>query len=187
MSRWMSRSIRGPRRWVHKCPFMVHQINMLPKELCSPTLKSTFIFLSLRASAFGVLNALCKLAAVLSSSVFSNFVGTTNAVPILLSFTALVCGGLVALKLPDTRDKILQWRHSSRMGERLAKTLRLLRKKQLNFFFLFFFFSQRLKWKSLHEKMTELSLFRCCRCCCCFKPCSCWAGTKERDGVPFLM
>ncbi|XP_037834215.1 synaptic vesicle glycoprotein 2B-like [Kryptolebias marmoratus] len=63
---------------------------------------------SKRATAFGVLNALCKLAAVLGSSIFASFVGITKAVPILLSFTALVCGGLVALKLPDTRQKILQ-------------------------------------------------------------------------------
>ncbi|KAM4618582.1 synaptic vesicle glycoprotein 2B-like [Polymixia lowei] len=63
---------------------------------------------SKRATAFGVLNALCKLAAVLGSSIFASFVGVTKAIPILLSFTALVCGGMVALKLPDTRDKILQ-------------------------------------------------------------------------------
>ncbi|XP_032401042.1 synaptic vesicle glycoprotein 2B-like isoform X2 [Xiphophorus hellerii] len=63
---------------------------------------------SKRATAFGVLNALCKLAAVLGSSIFASFVGITKAIPILLSFAALVCGGLVALKLPDTRQKILQ-------------------------------------------------------------------------------
>uniref|UniRef100_A0A8C4DW03 Major facilitator superfamily (MFS) profile domain-containing protein n=1 Tax=Dicentrarchus labrax TaxID=13489 RepID=A0A8C4DW03_DICLA len=63
---------------------------------------------SKRATAFGVLNALCKLAAVLGSSIFASFVGVSKAVPILLSFAALVCGGLVALKLPDTREKILQ-------------------------------------------------------------------------------
>ncbi|XP_032365464.1 synaptic vesicle glycoprotein 2B-like [Etheostoma spectabile] len=63
---------------------------------------------SKRATAFGVLNALCKLAAVLGSSIFASFVGITKVVPILLSFTALVCGGLVALKLPDTRERILQ-------------------------------------------------------------------------------
>uniref|UniRef100_A0A667XG94 Synaptic vesicle glycoprotein 2Bb n=1 Tax=Myripristis murdjan TaxID=586833 RepID=A0A667XG94_9TELE len=63
---------------------------------------------SKRATAFGVLNALCKLAAVLGSSIFASFVGITKAMPILLSFTALVCGGVVALKLPDTREKILQ-------------------------------------------------------------------------------
>lgn len=66
------------------------------------------VSLPLRATAFGVLNALCKLAAVLGSSTFSSFVGVTKVVPILMSFAALVCGGLVALRLPDTRGKILQ-------------------------------------------------------------------------------
>lgn len=68
---------------------------------------------SLRATASGVLNALCKLAAVLSSSIFASCVGITKAIPILLSFTALVCGGLVALNLPDTQQKILQWSDTS--------------------------------------------------------------------------
>ncbi|XP_072291150.1 synaptic vesicle glycoprotein 2B-like [Eucyclogobius newberryi] len=62
---------------------------------------------SKRATAFGVLNALCKLAAILGSSIFASFVGITKAIPILLSFAALVGGGLVALRLPDTREKIL--------------------------------------------------------------------------------
>lgn len=74
--------------------------------LCLP---SCLLPLHLRATAFGLLNALCKLAAVLGSSIFASFVGITKAIPILLSFSALVCGGLVALKLPDTRQKILHW------------------------------------------------------------------------------
>uniref|UniRef100_A0A8C5FSW7 Synaptic vesicle glycoprotein 2Bb n=1 Tax=Gadus morhua TaxID=8049 RepID=A0A8C5FSW7_GADMO len=63
---------------------------------------------SKRATAFGLLNAMCKLAAILGSSIFASFVGITKVIPILLSFVALICGGLVALKLPDTREKILQ-------------------------------------------------------------------------------
>ncbi|KAL4623534.1 synaptic vesicle glycoprotein 2B-like [Arapaima gigas] len=63
---------------------------------------------SKRATAFGVLNALCKLAAILSTSIFSALVGITQVVPILMSFLALVCGGLLALKLPETREKVLQ-------------------------------------------------------------------------------
>ncbi|KAK7892009.1 hypothetical protein WMY93_023972 [Mugilogobius chulae] len=58
-------------------------------------------------NSFWVLNALCKLAAILGSSIFASFVGITKAIPILLSFAALVGGGLVALRLPDTREKIL--------------------------------------------------------------------------------
>ncbi|XP_064168968.1 synaptic vesicle glycoprotein 2B-like [Anguilla rostrata] len=62
---------------------------------------------SKRTTAFGMLNALCKLAAILGSSIFASFVGITKVVPILLSFAALVGGGLLALKLPDTREKLL--------------------------------------------------------------------------------
>ncbi|KAK3535682.1 hypothetical protein QTP70_020586 [Hemibagrus guttatus] len=62
---------------------------------------------SKRATAFGVLNALCKLAAILGSSIFASFVGVTTVIPILLSCAALLCGGLLALKLPETREKVL--------------------------------------------------------------------------------
>ncbi|XP_062868804.1 synaptic vesicle glycoprotein 2Ba [Trichomycterus rosablanca] len=63
---------------------------------------------SKRATAFGVLNGSCKLAAIVSTVIFSKFVGITKVVPILLSFSAMACGGLLAFKLPETRDAILQ-------------------------------------------------------------------------------
>ncbi|XP_076878454.1 synaptic vesicle glycoprotein 2B [Brachyhypopomus gauderio] len=62
---------------------------------------------SKRATAFGLLNAVCKLAAILGSYIFALFVGVTKVVPILLSCAALLCGGLLALKLPETREKAL--------------------------------------------------------------------------------
>ncbi|XP_043084699.1 synaptic vesicle glycoprotein 2B isoform X2 [Puntigrus tetrazona] len=62
---------------------------------------------SKRATAFGVLNAICKLAAILGSSIFASFIGITKVIPILLSFGALVGGGVLALKLPETREKVL--------------------------------------------------------------------------------
>uniref|UniRef100_A0A672KXP1 Synaptic vesicle glycoprotein 2B-like n=1 Tax=Sinocyclocheilus grahami TaxID=75366 RepID=A0A672KXP1_SINGR len=62
---------------------------------------------SKRATAFGVLNAICKFAAILGSSIFASFVGITKVIPILLSFVALVAGGVLALKLPETREKVL--------------------------------------------------------------------------------
>uniref|UniRef100_A0AAY4BDZ2 Major facilitator superfamily (MFS) profile domain-containing protein n=1 Tax=Denticeps clupeoides TaxID=299321 RepID=A0AAY4BDZ2_9TELE len=61
-----------------------------------------------RATAFGVLNGICKLAAIISTFIFSKFVGITRIIPIILSFAALVCGGLLAMKLPETREAILQ-------------------------------------------------------------------------------
>ncbi|XP_030048157.1 synaptic vesicle glycoprotein 2C isoform X2 [Microcaecilia unicolor] len=60
-----------------------------------------------RATAFGFLNALCKAAAVLGNIIFGSLVGITIAVPILLASTVLVCGGLVGLRLPDTRNQVL--------------------------------------------------------------------------------
>ncbi|XP_005161575.1 synaptic vesicle glycoprotein 2B [Danio rerio] len=62
---------------------------------------------SKRATAFGFLNAMCKLAAILGSSIFASFIGITKVIPILLSFAALVSGGVLALKLPETREKVL--------------------------------------------------------------------------------
>lgn len=61
-----------------------------------------------RTTAFGFLNALCKLAAVLGISIFTSFVGITKAVPILLASAALALGSTLALKLPETRGRVLQ-------------------------------------------------------------------------------
>ncbi|CAM5174888.1 unnamed protein product [Eretmochelys imbricata] len=61
-----------------------------------------------RTTAFGFLNALCKLAAVLGISSFTSFVGITKAVPILLASTALAVGSSLALRLPETRGQVLQ-------------------------------------------------------------------------------
>lgn len=61
-----------------------------------------------RTTAFGFLNALCKLAAVLGISIFTSFVGITKAVPILLASAALALGSSLALRLPETRGQVLQ-------------------------------------------------------------------------------
>uniref|UniRef100_A0A3Q3JJB6 Synaptic vesicle glycoprotein 2A n=1 Tax=Monopterus albus TaxID=43700 RepID=A0A3Q3JJB6_MONAL len=61
-----------------------------------------------RTTAFGFLNALCKLAAVLGISIFTSFVGITKAVPILFASGALAVGSFLALKLPETRGQVLQ-------------------------------------------------------------------------------
>ncbi|MBN3295008.1 SV2A protein, partial [Amia calva] len=61
-----------------------------------------------RTTAFGFLNALCKLAAVLGISIFTSFVGITKAVPIMFASGALAAGSFLALKLPETRGQVLQ-------------------------------------------------------------------------------
>nr|XP_020667832.1 synaptic vesicle glycoprotein 2B [Pogona vitticeps] len=60
-----------------------------------------------RATAFGILNGICKIGAILGNSIFASFVGITKVVPILLASSALVAGGLLALRLPETRDQVL--------------------------------------------------------------------------------
>ncbi|XP_025067753.1 synaptic vesicle glycoprotein 2B isoform X2 [Alligator sinensis] len=60
-----------------------------------------------RATAFGILNGLCKFGAILGNSIFASFVGITEVVPILLASSALVGGGLLALRLPETREQVL--------------------------------------------------------------------------------
>jgi VNT family MFS transporter (synaptic vesicle glycoprotein 2) len=64
-------------------------------------------FFPCRATGFGFLNALCKAAAVLGNLIFGSLVSITKAIPILLASTVLVCGGLVGLRLPDTRTQVL--------------------------------------------------------------------------------
>ncbi|KAM6257479.1 synaptic vesicle glycoprotein 2B [Porphyrio hochstetteri] len=60
-----------------------------------------------RATAFGILNGICKFGAILGNSIFASFVGVTKVVPILLASSALVGGGLLALRLPETREQVL--------------------------------------------------------------------------------
>ncbi|KAL7980183.1 hypothetical protein Chor_001451 [Crotalus horridus] len=60
-----------------------------------------------RATAFGILTGVCKVGAILGNSIFASFVGITKVIPILLASSALVGGGLLALRLPDTREQVL--------------------------------------------------------------------------------
>ncbi|XP_060932756.1 synaptic vesicle glycoprotein 2C-like isoform X1 [Limanda limanda] len=60
-----------------------------------------------RGTGFGFCNAMCKLAAVMGNLIFGSLVGITKAIPILLASSVLVGGGLVGLRLPDTRANVL--------------------------------------------------------------------------------
>lgn len=83
--------------------------NMLLRCFGGCVFDSFFSNLSfLRTTAFGFLNALCKLAAVLGISIFTSFVGITKAVPILFASGALAAGSFLALKLPETRGQVLK-------------------------------------------------------------------------------
>lgn len=67
------------------------------------------MFFFCRATAFGILNGLCKFGAILGNTIFASFVGITKVVPILLAAASLVGGGLIALRLPETREQVLMW------------------------------------------------------------------------------
>lgn len=54
-------------------------------------------FFFYRATAFGILNGLCKFGAILGNIIFASFVGITKVFPILLAAASLVGGGLIAL------------------------------------------------------------------------------------------
>uniref|UniRef100_A0A8B9L5P5 Synaptic vesicle glycoprotein 2C n=1 Tax=Astyanax mexicanus TaxID=7994 RepID=A0A8B9L5P5_ASTMX len=60
-----------------------------------------------RGTGFGFCNALCKFAAVMGNLIFGSLVSITKAIPILLASSVLVGGGLVGLRLPDTRSNVL--------------------------------------------------------------------------------
>uniref|UniRef100_A0A8C1PYA9 Major facilitator superfamily (MFS) profile domain-containing protein n=1 Tax=Cyprinus carpio TaxID=7962 RepID=A0A8C1PYA9_CYPCA len=60
-----------------------------------------------RGTGFGFCNALCKLAAVMGNLIFGSLVGISKAIPILLASSVLIGGGLVGLRLPDTRSNVL--------------------------------------------------------------------------------
>ncbi|XP_056586803.1 synaptic vesicle glycoprotein 2C-like [Triplophysa dalaica] len=60
-----------------------------------------------RGTGFGFCNAMCKLAAVMGNLIFGSLVGISKSIPILLASSVLVCGGLVGLRLPDTRSNVL--------------------------------------------------------------------------------
>uniref|UniRef100_UPI00358F68DA synaptic vesicle glycoprotein 2C-like n=1 Tax=Myxine glutinosa TaxID=7769 RepID=UPI00358F68DA len=60
-----------------------------------------------RSTGFGFMNCLCRLASVMGFLIFGSLVSTHKAGPILLAASVLISGGMVALRLPDTRDRIL--------------------------------------------------------------------------------
>lgn len=91
--------------------FPLRSCTLLSSHPTLPSHLPTALLLGLalsRTTAFGFLNALCKLAAVLGISVFTSFVGITKAAPILFASAALALGSSLALKLPETRGQVLQ-------------------------------------------------------------------------------
>lgn len=89
---------------------LITRIEHTAARVGRPRISESFaVFFFCRATAFGILNGLCKLGAILGNTIFASFVGITKVVPILLAAASLVGGGLVALRLPETREQVLMW------------------------------------------------------------------------------
>lgn len=83
---------------------------------------------------------MCKLAAVLGNLIFGSLVGITKAIPILLASSVLVGGGLVGLRLPDTRANVLMWtRLTARCLPGVCPVSRITSQSRRSIFFLFLF------------------------------------------------
>ena len=120
-SRWTARGLSRTYTCIHSPPdFLLsrpHFFNKGKKEPSPTHLKRSSLYSSewftfsffYRATAFGILNGLCKFGAILGNTIFASFVGITKVVPILLAATSLVGGGLIALRLPETREQVLMW------------------------------------------------------------------------------
>ncbi|XP_077993667.1 synaptic vesicle glycoprotein 2C-like [Glandiceps talaboti] len=62
---------------------------------------------SKRATAFGLLSAFSRVGGVLGNVSFGNFLHVSRAIPVLLAAAVFTAGGLLSLKLPDTRKTML--------------------------------------------------------------------------------
>lgn len=80
---------------------------MKPSDIKNIPNVFTHLFFCCRGTGFGFCNAMCKLAAVMGNLIFGSLVGISKSIPILLASSVLVCGGLVGLRLPDTRSNVL--------------------------------------------------------------------------------
>ncbi|CAL4119411.1 unnamed protein product [Meganyctiphanes norvegica] len=61
----------------------------------------------IRTTAYGFLSAVSRIAGVLGSLCFGQFVYSNRAIPMLTTAAVLLSGGLVATQLPETRDNLL--------------------------------------------------------------------------------
>ncbi|ROT61175.1 Synaptic vesicle glycoprotein 2B [Penaeus vannamei] len=61
----------------------------------------------IRTTAYGFLSATSRIAGVLGSLCFGQFIYTSRAIPMLTTSVVLLLGSIVSLKLPETRDNLL--------------------------------------------------------------------------------
>ncbi|KAA0187251.1 hypothetical protein HAZT_HAZT006661 [Hyalella azteca] len=61
----------------------------------------------IRTSAYGFISAVSRVGGIAGSLTFGHFIYLSRAIPMLTTFAVLLIGGLVALKIPETRDRLV--------------------------------------------------------------------------------
>ncbi|XP_066973216.1 synaptic vesicle glycoprotein 2B-like, partial [Macrobrachium rosenbergii] len=61
----------------------------------------------IRTTAYGFLSAASRIAGVLGSLCFGQFIYSSRAIPMLTTTAVLFLGGMIAFKLPETRENLL--------------------------------------------------------------------------------
>ena len=60
-----------------------------------------------RATAFGFLSCLGRVAAILGNATFGNLIDVNKAFPVLITSAVLFAGGAIGLKLPESKSKTM--------------------------------------------------------------------------------
>ncbi|XP_042241451.1 synaptic vesicle glycoprotein 2C-like [Homarus americanus] len=61
----------------------------------------------IRTTAYGFLSAASRIAGVMGSLVFGQFIYSSRAIPMIATSIVLMLGSIVSLKLPETKDNLL--------------------------------------------------------------------------------
>ncbi|RXG58607.1 Synaptic vesicle glycoprotein 2C [Armadillidium vulgare] len=61
----------------------------------------------IRTTAYGFLSATSRIAGILGSLCFGNFIYASRTIPMLTTSAVLLVGGLVATRMPETRDALM--------------------------------------------------------------------------------
>ncbi|KAB7497819.1 Synaptic vesicle glycoprotein 2B [Armadillidium nasatum] len=61
----------------------------------------------IRTTAYGFLSATSRIAGILGSLCFGNFIYVSRTIPMLTTSAVLLVGGLVATRMPETRDALM--------------------------------------------------------------------------------
>ncbi|CAG0924285.1 unnamed protein product, partial [Notodromas monacha] len=60
-----------------------------------------------RATGYGFLSAVCRIAGILGSLTFGNYIGVSRAIPMLTTAAVLLIGAIASIRIPETKDILL--------------------------------------------------------------------------------